>query len=289
VTLTRQTLTTELLVAFAVLVRSVAFAEVEDAYEITREGRRVSVGVDSSKPAEIESEKEKKDEKESPEKDKSPLVPPGPLPASRPVRDKFFMRPISPPAHAKRFTVIGVLGSDGVVVFDGTRKARVRYLGVKAPRPGTPIAGAAERANRELMLGKEVSVVYGSGYGTVRTNERQAFVFVHSPKDRRSVQLVNAYMIENGYAAFSSSRGVNRYQDFFRAIERRARTRQVGLWRRRPVAGATQVLPPVAGPETYSERLQRIRRARRPVAGAAELEIPVRTEKTEEESAPKRK
>ena len=292
-TWTRQTLTTKLAIAFAVLIQSVALSESEDQYRTTREGRRVSVGAASPDSPEGASEKKKVDEEKSAHEEKFLPAHPGPVPASRPFPGSAFRRPIAPSPRGRRYTVIGILGSDGIVLFDGRKKTRVRYFGVKAPGPGTPVAGAAEKANRELVLGKEVSVVYGPSYGTVKTGERGAFVFVQSPRNTRSRQLVNAYMIENGYASFSSSPEVHKYQDFFRAVERRARARHAGVWRLPQVAGRTEVLPPVAGPETYSERLKRIRRARRPVADAAPLEIPVRTdqtakEKTEKESKPEK-
>jgi len=289
---TRPTYIINLVALGMLLMHSPAMGREEDEYAVSRDGKRISTGAGSATIAEPEKKKDKDGkEEENPSRGflLSPCVrkkgltqrPPGPVTASRPVCDPMFRRPIVPPPTSKRYTVIGVMGSDGIVLYDGSRRLKVRYFGVKAPRPNTPIAGAGAEANRNLMLGKDVRISFGRNSGDLNTQEQQVYVFVQDEKKRGSYRLINAYLIENGYASYSSSPGIQKYHSFFRNLERKAKTRGVGMWRRKPVAGATPVLPDVVGPETFSERLSRIRRARRPVAGVRPLDIPVREDKKE--------
>jgi len=161
----------------------------------------------------------------------------------------------------RRYEVVDVIGGEGLVVRDGDKQMRIRYLGLRAPEAGTPLALEAAQMNRRLLARGGVRVVFdrrASGAGV-----RKAYVFARSPGGAGET-LVNAYLLQHGYARFDKEGLEPRYQGYFAEIESRAKARGAGAWPK-VVADST----PVAKPNWIEdgldwEKLERIRSARRP-------------------------
>jgi len=238
-----------------------------DKVVITRDGKEVSVG----SPGSLD---EPSEEAKSPLDRKERLLPGvgSAFPATRPAA-MDFPRPFLPTPTGPQYTVIGVFGTDGIIVYDGTRRARVRYFGVRSPKRQSAVAGSAVQRHREMVMGKKVRLAFTrQSSGRYRPGERQAYVFLQSDRagSRDRNLLVNAFLVENGYAAVDAVSLPSRHRRYFKQLQRLARVRSAGIWAPRKSAEEERAIQPPAekSPEEKraEERLNRVRRARRPIA-----------------------
>jgi len=125
--------------------------------------------------------------------------------------------------------VTRVIDGDTMVTSDGTK---VRYVGVNTPEKGQPFAAAAARLNRELVLGKEVRLIFDQqkkdGYGRTL-----AYVYVGK-------EMVNARLLAEGMAHVFVLGSLGHYQDFLR-IQREARVRAKGIWGKNGFPGPLKI------------------------------------------------
>ncbi|MBE3598936.1 MAG: thermonuclease family protein [Limnochordaceae bacterium] len=141
-------------------------------------------------------------------------LPPGPHP--------------SPPPGAVADHVVRVIDGDTI---ETRELGRVRYIGVDTPEMNAPdpdvrrMARMAREANVRLVGGRTVLLAtdvqerdrYGRTLAYVWTADRQV--------------MVNAWLLEQGYARVLTVPPNVRYADFFVALQQRARREGRGLWR----------------------------------------------------------
>lgn len=136
------------------------------------------------------------------------------------------------PSPSETVRVKRVIDGDTFELENGDR---VRYIGVNAPEsvaPGRPVecfgreASAYDKAlveGRDVRLEKDVSE--RDKYGRLLR-----YVYVGET-------LVNAKLVEEGYASADAFPPDVRYRDLFRALEREARDGKRGLWADTACAG----------------------------------------------------
>jgi micrococcal nuclease len=137
---------------------------------------------------------------------------------------------VAAPSRALEGTVVRVVDGDTIHVRLGERIEKVRYIGVNTPEVHHPRRGAepggreAMRVNRELADGKrvrlELDVQERDRYGRVL-----AYVWIGDV-------MVNAELVRRGYAQVMTVPPNVRYQGLFIDLQRQARERGRGLWRR---------------------------------------------------------
>jgi micrococcal nuclease len=142
---------------------------------------------------------------------------------------------LAPPGHAQAPAgpayVTRVIEGDTLYADLGGRLETVRYLGVNTPRiehptrGAQPYATAAREANRRLVEGKWIRLVFDDqprdGDGRLL-----AYVWVGD-------LFVNAAMVHYGYGEAAASTSITRYGEYFRMLEAGARQEGRGLWRDR--------------------------------------------------------
>jgi micrococcal nuclease len=128
--------------------------------------------------------------------------------------------------------VVRVVDGDTIVVSEGGRTERVRYIGVDTPesvKPGTPVqcfAKAASSANRRLVEGRRVRLVHDAE-ARDRYGRRLAYVY------RASDGLfVNAELVRRGYARPLAIRPNVAHATELRRLAFTARRAGKGLWSR---------------------------------------------------------
>ena len=135
----------------------------------------------------------------------------------------------APPAGAVQALVVRIVDGDTIVVRLDGRQERVRYIGVNTPEsvdPRRPVQcfgkDAAER-NRALVEGQTVwlekDVSDADQYGRLLR-------YVYTTDG----QLVNATLIDEGYARVVTFPPDVRHVDRLHALEREARGAGCGLW-----------------------------------------------------------
>lgn len=162
-----------------------------------------------------------------------------------------FARPGHAQAPLGPAYVTRVVEGDTLYAELGGRLETVRYLGVSTPRiehptrGAEPYATAAREANRRLVEGKWIRLVFDhpsrDGHGRLL-----AYVWVGD-------LFVNAVMIHHGYGEAAASTSITRYGEYFRMLEAGARQDGRGLWRDRD-AQAYHRPRPAAGTGEYEER-----------------------------------
>ncbi|MEN3186534.1 MAG: thermonuclease family protein [Atribacterota bacterium] len=123
------------------------------------------------------------------------------------------------------YVVVEVIDGDTIKLASGEK---VRYIGVDTPELRSSrgkteyYAEEAYRANRKLVGGKRVTLEFD-----VQKRDRYgrllAYVYVDG-------LMVNEWLVANGYARVATFPPNVKYTERFRALEKEARRRQLGLW-----------------------------------------------------------
>jgi micrococcal nuclease len=132
--------------------------------------------------------------------------------------------------HARQATVLRAVDGDTIVVRDAdNRTERVRYIGVDTPesvKPNAPVdcyGHEASNFNKQLVTGKTVRLVPDhepyDKYG-----RSLAFVYLGG-------ELVQAKLLENGYARTLEIEPNTSKASYFAGLERVAISTNKGLWR----------------------------------------------------------
>lgn len=129
------------------------------------------------------------------------------------------------------FRVVGAPTGDTLVLADGRR---IRYTGVLAPAPSEPFFADSRRANRELVLGRKVHLLWDK---RTRLGEHHlAYVVIPAVQTAPSRAYENRYIFANAALIGSGSARATyhapneRYQDYFYQLEYRAKRRGIGIW-----------------------------------------------------------
>lgn len=124
--------------------------------------------------------------------------------------------------------VVRVVDGDTIRVTFGGREHAVRYIGVDTPesvdprRPVQPLGKEASARNKELVEGKTVRLEKDVSE-TDRFGRLLRYVYVDD-------QMVNATLVQEGYARAVSYPPDVKHQELFRRLEREAREAKRGLW-----------------------------------------------------------
>ncbi|MSP78616.1 MAG: micrococcal nuclease [Dehalococcoidia bacterium] len=124
--------------------------------------------------------------------------------------------------------VVDVVDGDTIKVAIGGRLTTVRYIGVDTPetvdprRDVQPYGPEASAANKKLVQGKMVRLEKDVSE-TDRFGRLLRYVYVGDV-------MVNAWLVENGYAQAISYPPDVRHQDLFIKSQREAREARRGLW-----------------------------------------------------------
>lgn len=139
----------------------------------------------------------------------------------------------SQPEGLTEATVVDAVDGDTIDVRVGGRTERVRLIGVDTPelhdrrRTVRALAQEAARFTRSHLVGRRVGLELD-----VQTHDRfgrlLAYVWV-------SGRLYNLVLLEEGYARVLTVPPNVRYAERFRACERMARERALGLWAHGPL------------------------------------------------------
>ncbi len=145
------------------------------------------------------------------------------------------------PTGLEDAVVINVVDGDTIDVLIGGRKLRVRYIGIDTPetvdprRPVECFGREASERNRELVegmtVGLERDVSETDQYGRLLR-----YVWANG-------EMVNATLVEEGYASAGTYPPDVRYAELFATLETQARAASRGLW---GPACATPAAPPPA-------------------------------------------
>ena len=134
-----------------------------------------------------------------------------------------YVRPGLTPARVTR-----VVDGDTIRVEIGGQEYRVRYIGIDTPeiidaqRPGQCFADEASERNRQLVEGKTV----GLGQDVSETDgfdRLLRYVWVEG-------LMVNAALVEEGFALASTHPPDVRYADLFASLQAQAQENGRGLW-----------------------------------------------------------
>ncbi len=138
-------------------------------------------------------------------------------------------QPATGELHPGRAFVTRVVDGDTVVVQTAAGQARVRYLGIDTPEsvdPRRPVERFGKEAadrNRALVEGKTVFLEQDVSE-TDRFGRLLRYVYLEDGR------MVNALLIEEGYAHAASYPPDVKYQERFARLEREARAAKRGLW-----------------------------------------------------------
>ena len=127
-----------------------------------------------------------------------------------------------------RAWVARVVDGDTIRVTFGGREYTVRYIGVDTPetvdprRPVQPFGKEASARNKELVEGKTVRLEKDVSE-TDRFGRLLRYVYVDD-------LMVNAILVQEGYAHAVSYPPDVKHQELFRRLEREAREAKRGLW-----------------------------------------------------------
>ena len=123
-----------------------------------------------------------------------------------------------------------VVDGDTIVVRDGSREDRVRYIGMDTPetvKPDTPVqcfGKAASAFNKRLVSDEEVTLRTD---GEPRDRYGRLLAYVYR---RRDGLFVNAALVRGGFATTLTIPPNVAHEALFAALERRARDSARGLW-----------------------------------------------------------
>ena len=126
---------------------------------------------------------------------------------------------------ADEVPVVRVVDGDTIRVRLDGREAAVRYIGIATPEVGSraePVGREATARNRELVEGKRVRLEKDVSE-TDRFGRLLRYVWLGD-------RMVNAVLVEEGYANAVSHPPDVKYQDLLRERQRAAREAKRGLW-----------------------------------------------------------
>jgi len=124
--------------------------------------------------------------------------------------------------------VLRAVDGDTVEVMRQGQRTRVRYIGINTPESVTPdrpiecFGKEASERNRQLVEGREVRLERDVSE-TDRFGRLLRYVWVTD-------DLINAHLVEEGYAEVSTFPPDVRYHNLFVSLERSAREEHRGLW-----------------------------------------------------------
>jgi len=151
------------------------------------------------------------------------------------------------PAGLEVASVINVVDGDTIDVLIDGRELRVRYIGIDTPetvdprRPVECFGREASERNRQLVEGRAVGLEPDVSE-TDQFGRLLRYVWVDPSAGSGQARMVNATLVEEGYATASAFPPDVRYAEEFAALEARARAEGRGLWS----ACATPEPPPTA-------------------------------------------
>jgi micrococcal nuclease len=134
----------------------------------------------------------------------------------------------APPNPEDAVPVTRVVDGDTIHVALGGRDVTVRYIGMDTPetvdprRPVQRFGKEASERNRQLVQGKTVRLERDVSE-TDRFGRLLRYVWVDG-------QMVNATLVEEGFARSASYPPDVKHQELFRRLEREARAAKRGLW-----------------------------------------------------------
>ena len=135
--------------------------------------------------------------------------------------------------HDRTFRVADVLDGDTIqieVPDEGRPVTKVRLWGVDAPEiahgkePDAFFGPEAKAFAQATLAGREVHIVLSPGRTRGKYGRLLAYVYL-----QRGGRMFNEMLLEEGYA-YADLRFPHLYDKRFRAIEKRARRDQTGLW-----------------------------------------------------------
>ncbi|MCH7835536.1 MAG: thermonuclease family protein [Chloroflexi bacterium] len=159
------------------------------------------------------------------------------------------------PAGLEDALVIRVIDGDTIDVLIGGREFRVRYIGIDTPetvdprRPVECFGREASERNRRLVEGKTVGLERDVSE-TDRFGRLLRYVWMDPSTGSGQALMVNARLLEEGYAAATAFPPDIRYAELFSALETQARAQGRGLWG--PACATPQPSPMVDGPCDFS-------------------------------------
>lgn len=142
----------------------------------------------------------------------------------------------TPPGMLPAARVVRVVDGDTIEVEMAGRRFTVRYIGIDTPETVDPRRAVmcygkeAARRNAELVEGKTV-LLEKDVSETDRYGRLLRYVWVDG-------KMVNAVLVEEGYARAYTVPPDVRYADLFRRLEREARAQHRGLWGACPAFGS---------------------------------------------------
>ncbi len=139
--------------------------------------------------------------------------------------------PVASQGDSATVQVVRVIDGDTIQVccVFGDR-VTVRYVGVDTPEIHHPMKGVepygkeASEANRKLVDGKTVRLEFD-----VQEQDRYGRLLAYVYLEEGT--FVNAWLVENGYAAVMTFPPNVKHEGLFRSLQREAREERRGLWR----------------------------------------------------------
>jgi len=169
----------------------------------------------------------------------APVAPMGGTPSPAAPTDTGTASPAatgSPtPSALDQALVVRVVDGDTIDVLIGGEQLRVRYIGIDTPEtvdPRRPVGCFGKEAsarNRELVEGKTVGLEKDVSE-TDRFGRLLRYVWLDPSTGSGQALMVNARLVEEGYATASTFPPDVRHAELFAALQAEARTQGRGLW-----------------------------------------------------------
>ena len=147
----------------------------------------------------------------------------------------------TPAIPANMYPVVKVVDGDTIAVLMNGKPTTLRLIGLDTPEtvdPRKPVqcfGKAASDKAKEMLTGKTVHLEFDASQGTLDKYGRTlAYVFLVDGT------LFNKYMIAEGYAHEYTYNLPYKYQNEFKAAQKRAREEKRGLWADDTCAGDTK-------------------------------------------------
>jgi micrococcal nuclease len=158
------------------------------------------------------------------------------------------------PVDLEEAPVTNVVDGDTIDVLIGGQELRVRYIGIDTPEtvdPRQPVecfGREASERNRQLVEGKSVGLERDVSE-TDQYGRLLRYVWVDPSTGSGRAVMVNAALVEEGYATATTYPPDVRYAELFGDLEARAREAGRGLW---SACAAPQPSPAAGGPCDFS-------------------------------------
>lgn len=129
------------------------------------------------------------------------------------------------------YPVTRVVDGDTVKILRNGKEETLRLIGMNTPEtvdPRTPVECFGKEASnkaKELLSGTKITLEFDEGEGSLDKYQRTlAYVYMENG------EMFNKWMIRNGYSYEYTYDDAYKYQSDFRAAEKYARERRLGLW-----------------------------------------------------------